>query len=251
MINNNIYPKIILIEPQLGENIGSSARAMLNFGLNDLVLVNPRDGWPNKKAISTSAGAIEHSDFKIQIINNIEEAIKDSSYIVSTSARKRDINKPIVSVTNAVKKIIELQNNGIKTAILFGGEQSGLSNNDLVKSDTIIKIDTNNNFSSINLSMSVFAFCHQWYIEDSKKRIKPKSIKDKDFPAKKNELIFFLDRLINKLEKNKFFIPKEKKNSMISNIEAIFTRNNLTSQELRILHGIISNLITVELEDDS
>ena len=251
MINNYIYPKIILVEPQLGENIGSAARAMLNFGLQDLILVNPRDGWPNKKANTTSAGAIDHKDFKVKIKNNIMDAIKDSSYIISTSARKRDINKPILSVTNAAKKIVELQNNGMKTAILFGGEQSGLNNNDLIKSDAIIKIDTNNNFSSINLSMSVFAFCHQWHIEKNKKRTKIGNTDSKELSADKNELIFFIDRLINMLEKNEFFIPTEKKNSMINNIEAIFTRNNLTSQELRILHGIISNLITVELEDGS
>ena len=81
MINNNVYPKIILIEPQLGENIGSSARAMLNFGLYDLILVNPRDGWPNKKAISTSAGALEYDDFNVQIVDNLKDAIKDSAYI--------------------------------------------------------------------------------------------------------------------------------------------------------------------------
>lgn len=251
MINNNVYPKIILIEPQLGENIGSSARAMLNFGLYDLILVNPRDGWPNKKAISTSAGALEYDDFNVQIVDNLKDAIKDSAYIVSTSARKRDINKPILNLSSAIKKIFEIHKNGMKTAVLFGGEKSGLNNNDIVKSDAIVKIDTNDNFSSINLSMSVFAFCYQWYMESFKNKFKINNIYNKKMLAEKNELIFFLDRLINILDKNKFFIPKEKKSSMIKNIEAIFTRNNLTAQELKILHGIISNLVRTELEDGS
>ena len=251
MINKKILPKIILVEPQMGENIGSAARAMLNFGLNELNLIKPRDTWPNVKANATSAGALEHSSFKVEVLDNLDESIKDTSYIISTTARKRDINKPVLNASDAIRNIYEYYNKGLKTAIIFGGEKSGLNNSDLVKTDAIVSINTNTKFSSINLSMSVFALCYQWNIENNNLLNDDNNNLNKNINANKNELIFFIDRLVNILDSNNFFIPKVKRKSMLKNIEAIFTRNNLSSQELRILHGIISNLITTELEDRS
>ena len=251
MINKKILPKIILVEPQMGENIGLAARAMLNFGLNELNLIKPRDAWPNIKANTTSAGALEDDSFKVEVLDNLDEAIKETSYIISTTARKRDINKPVLNASDAIRNIYEYYNKGLKTAIIFGGEKSGLNNSDLVKTDAIVSINTNTKFSSINLSMSVFALCYQWNIENNNLLNDHNNNLNKNISANKNELNFFIDRLVNILDSNNFFIPKVKRKSMLKNIEAIFTRNNLSSQELRILHGIISNLITTELEDRS
>ena len=191
-------PAIILVEPQLGENIGFSARAMLNFDINNLRLVNPREDWPNKKAISTSAGAIDSRKSEINIYNTIEDATEDISYLLATTARKRDLNKPVISPVQASENLLNAQMKGVSTGIMFGGEKSGLKNSDLVKADEIINIKSDSEFSS---------------------------------------------RLISLLSYRDFFNPIEKKESMINNIEAIFTRSSLTSQELRTLHGIISNLV--------
>ena len=239
-------PAIILVEPQLGENIGFSARAMLNFDINNLRIVNPREGWPNKKAISTSAGAIDSKKSEINIYNTLEDATEDISYLLATTARKRDLNKPVISPEEASENLLHAQMKGASTGIMFGGEKSGLKNSDLVKADEIINIKSDSEFSSINLAMSVMIISYQWYVKKmnfiNKNKLIKTTIKQDNYASKK-ELNFFVSRLISLLSCGDFFTPVEKKESMINNIEAIFTRSNLTSQELRTLHGIISSLI--------
>ena len=241
-----LSPIIILVEPQLGENIGSACRAMLNFNVNTLRLVNPRDGWPNPAANALSAGALEDKKFSVSLYSSLNEATKDISYLLATTARHRDMNKPVYDTTKAIFNIVKSQNRGLKTGIMFGGEKSGLSNKDLVKADAVININSNKNFSSINLSMSVLTICYQWFIEKNKSDIIPENIayKDKEM-ATKSELTYFIERLITLLEETNFFNPEERKNIMINHIEAIFRRNNLTLQELNILHGIITTITRV------
>ena len=124
-----LSPIIILVEPQLGENIGSACRAMLNFNVNTLRLVNPRDGWPNPAANALSAGALEDKNFNVSLYNSLNEATEDISYLLATSARHRDMNKPVYDTTKAIFHIVESENSGLKTGIMFGGEKSGLNNN--------------------------------------------------------------------------------------------------------------------------
>ena len=241
-----LSPIIILVEPQLGENIGSACRAMLNFNVNTLRLVNPRDGWPNPAANALSAGALEDKNFNVSLYNSLNEANEDISYLLATSARHRDMNKPVYDTTKAIFHIVESENSGLKTGIMFGGEKSGLNNKDLVKADAIININSNKNFSSINLSMSVLTVCYQWFIEKNKidTMAETNTYKDKEM-ATKSELTYFIERLVKLLEETNFFNPEERKNIMINHIEAIFRRNNLTLQELNILHGIITTITKV------
>ena len=238
-----LSPIIILVEPQLGENIGSACRAMLNFNVKNLRLVNPRDGWPNTDANAMSAGALNDKNFNVSVFKNLNEASKDISYLLATTARPRDINKPIYNTKEAILNIINAQKSGLKTGVIFGGEKSGLNNDDLVKADGVINIDCNKNFTSINISMSVLTICYQWFIEKHIISNVSQDIihKEKNL-ATKSELNYFIDRLIKLLEDSKFFKPDEKKKAMIKNIEAIFTRNNLTLQELKTLHGIITSI---------
>ena len=241
-----LSPIIILVEPQLGENIGSACRAMLNFNVNTLRLVNPRDGWPNPAANALSAGALEDKKFNVSLYNSLNEATEDISYLLATSARHRDMNKPVYDTTKAIFHIVESENSGLKTGIMFGGEKSGLNNKDLVKADAIININSNKNFSSINLSMSVLTVCYQWFIEKNKTDIMEENntYKDKEM-ATKSELTYFIERLVSLLEDTNFFNPEERKKAMITHIEAIFRRNNLTLQELNMLHGIITSITRV------
>ena len=239
-----LAPCIILVEPQLGENIGASCRAMLNFGVSDLRLINPRDGWPNIKANAMAAGALEDKTFNVTVYKDIKEATYDVSYLLATTARIRDMNKPVFNSKEGIDKLIIAQNQGLKAGIIFGGEKSGLNNEDLVKADALINIESNQNFSSINLSMSVLLICYEWFFNITKlDKLTDISIKNEKVMANKSELNYFIDRLVSILDSTNFFTPDEKRKVMINNIEAIFTRNNLTLQELNTLHGIISSII--------
>ena len=239
-----LAPCIILVEPQLGENIGASCRAMLNFGVYDLRLVNPRDGWPNIKANAMAAGALEDKTFNVTVYKDIKEATYDVSYLLATTARIRDMNKPVFNSKEGIDKLIIAHNQGLKAGIIFGGEKSGLNNEDLVKADALINIENNQNFSSINLSMSVLLICYEWFFNITKlDKLSDISIKNEKVMANKSELNYFIDRLVSILDSTNFFTPDEKRKVMINNIEAIFTRNNLTLQELNTLHGIISSII--------
>ncbi len=239
-----LAPCIILVEPQLGENIGASCRAMLNFGVSDLRLINPRDGWPNIKANAMAAGALEDKTFNVTVYKDIKEATYDISYLLATTARIRDMNKPVFNSKEGIDKLIIAQNQGLKAGIIFGGEKSGLNNEDLVKADALINIESNQNFSSINLSMSVLLICYEWFFNITKlNKLTDISIKNEKVMANKSELNYFIDRLVSILDSTNFFTPDEKRKVMINNIEAIFTRNNLTLQELNTLHGIISSII--------
>ena len=241
---NKLTPSIILVEPQLGENIGSASRAMLNFGVSDLRLINPRDGWPNSKANAMAAGALENKSFKVKLYRNIKHATEDVSYLLATSARIRDINKPVYDTKDAMKKLIKAQNKGLKTGIIFGGEKSGLNNDDIVKADAVININNNKKFSSINLSMSVLLICYEWFSNKMINEDIPYLTINKDKTiANKSELNYFIDKLVKTLDDTNFFNPEEKRKIMINNIEAIFTRNELTLQELNTLHGILSSII--------
>ena len=239
-----LAPCIILVEPQLGENIGASCRAMLNFGVSDLRLINPRDGWPNIKANAMAAGALEDKTFNVTVYKDIKEATYDVSYLLATTARIRDMNKPVFNSKEGIDKLIIAQNQGLKAGIIFGGEKSGLNNEDLVKADALINIESNQNFSSINLSMSVLLICYEWFFNITKlNKLTDISIKNEKVMANKSELNYFIDRLVSILDSTNFFTPDEKRKVMINNIEAIFTRNNLTLQELNTLHGVISSII--------
>jgi len=233
-------PIIILLESQLPENIGFSARAMLNFGVRNLRLVNPKPKFNSKKMLSTSAGAIDSKKFNITFHSSLEDAIKDISFLFATTARKRDINKPIISPLEAAKKILSSSQKGAKTGILFGAEKSGLKNSDLVKADKIINISSNPDFGSVNLAMSVLVVSYEYYMQTIK--IQNSFNSTQQMPANKEELLFFISRLIKMLSDRNFFSPKEKRKSMVNNIEAIFSRNNLTKQEINTLHGIITSL---------
>jgi tRNA/rRNA methyltransferase len=148
----------ILIRPQLGQNIGSCARVIKNFGFSKLSIVNPRDGWPNYKARMTSVGAFDMLK-KVKVYNNTLESIKKYDLVLSTTARKRDINKKHISIANFTK-LIETKK-GLNIGIMFGPEASGLSNEDLSYSNSIIQIPTSKKFSSMNLSHSMTVICYE------------------------------------------------------------------------------------------
>ena len=231
-----IAPSIILIEPQLGENIGACARSMKNFGFSKLFIVDPKINFPNHKAKATSVGAYDIIN-KAKVFNNIQDAIKPFNLVVSFSARRRDINKKNISLKE-FQKIIKRRN--LNLGLMFGPEASGLSNKDLSFSNYILQIPTSPKFKSLNLSHSLTVICYEIFKSLNDKKIKNNEPNLKVSP--KSKISSLLAHLISLLEKKDFFIPKEKRHSMILNINNLIYRLEPNDKELRILASIISTL---------
>ena len=226
----------ILVRPQMGENIGSAARAIKNFNIKYLRIVNPRCNWPSQKALATSVGAKDILK-SAKIYNSIEKAIGDLDIIFASTSRIRKVNKKIISILDFKKKVEKKR----KIGILFGPEASGLSNDEISYANYLVKIPTNKKFSSLNLSHSAIIFCFELFQYFSNKKAIYKS-GYKSSVAKKSEVNKFLSFIINKLDKKGFLQPDHKRKSMIRNINNIFHRLNLSEQEIRILQGIFSTL---------
>ena len=231
---NKIY--FILVRPQLGENIGSVARAIKNFNIKHLRLVNPKCNWPNQKALATSVGAKDILK-ATKIYDSVEKSIGDLDLVFASSSRIRKVNKKIISVTNLKNKVKKHRRIGI----LFGPEASGLSNDEISCADFLVKIPSNKKFSSLNLSHSAIIFCFEIFKYFSGKKGDYKT-GYKSSVATKSEVNKFLSFIIRGLDKKGFLQPDHKRQSMIRNINNIFHRSNLSDQEIRILLGIFSTL---------
>ena len=228
----------ILVNPQLGENIGACARALKNFGFSNLNIISPRDGWPNTKARMTSMGAYNIIK-SAKIYNNVTDVVKKFDLIFATTARTRDINKNHISIINFIKLLLKHKKSNI--GIMFGPEASGLSNYDLSLSNFIIKIPTSSKLTSLNLSHAVIVVCYEIYRSLNFTKFKKEKILSK-LASKSTikNLIRFLEKI---LDDKKFFKPLEKKSSMILNINNIFGRLELSDKEIRILFSIFGSLI--------
>lgn len=234
-------PAIILVHPQMGENIGAAARAMLNFGLEDLRLVNPRDGWPNKAATDMSSGALEKMP-PVQVFDTLQEALADLHYVLATTARPRDMVKEVFTPAEAGKETQNAQRAGLKTGLVFGAERAGLSNDDIALCNAMINIPTNPDFSSLNLGQSVLLVASTLFFTQNNREEGRTLKQGESFPVTHDKLEEFLVRMENELQEGGFFRSKELKPTMIRNIRNIFTRTNLTDQEVRTLHGVLTSL---------
>ena len=227
----------ILIKPQLGENIGASARSMKNFGFSKLRIVSPKFSFPNHKAKVTSVGAFDIIS-KTKILNSTQDAVKEYDIVFAFSARRRDINKKHISIDN-FKKILTKKKN-CKFGLMFGPEASGLSNFDLSYSNYILQIPTSNKFKSLNLSHSVTVICYEIFRLHNENLFKRN--KGKLRTSSKSKVNSFMKHLIYLLENKNFFDHKEKKQSMLLNINNLIYRLEPNDKELRILASIISSL---------
>jgi len=234
-------PAIILIAPQMGENIGASARAMCNFGLSELRLVNPRDGWPSDSATANAVGAFDIMS-AVEVFDNTAEALKPYHTIYATTARARDMRKPVFTARQAAGDIAEKQTQGLRTAIMFGGERAGLTNEDIALSTNIINIPTNPDFSSLNLAQSVLLIANEIF-QDTHDTPAVQTPTGDSAPVTHEELDEMITRLGIELNNHNFFRNPDMKPTMMNNIRTMLTRANLTEQETRTYQGIISALI--------
>ncbi|RVU34918.1 RNA methyltransferase [Hwanghaeella grinnelliae] len=233
-------PVIILVKPQLGQNIGMVARAMLNNGLAELRLVAPRDGWPNPEAVASAAGADRVID-NAQVFETTADAVADLQRVYATTARPRDMVGRVLTPRTAGREFLEVHKAGNRYGVLFGGERAGLDNEDVTLADNIIEAPLNPSFRSLNLAQAVLLISYEWYqnrIEVPEERFQ---VGDSDL-AGKDELLNFLTRLEASLDKGGFFKSPNLRPVTVRNIRNMFQRASLTSQEVRTLHGIAEAL---------
>jgi len=233
-------PVVILVEPQLGENIGFAARAMLNSGLTEMRLVRPRDGWPNDKARAAAAGADAVID-GVRLFDTTVEAIAGLSRVFAATARSRGMIKPVMTPRRAATDLRAEAAAGIPCGLLFGPERSGLSNDDVALADTIVQAPLNPAFSSLSLPQAVLLLTYEWY-QAGDETPPEELVVGRTEPASKAELVSFFERLEGALDDCGFLHVAEKRPGMVRNIRNIFHRARLTSQEVRTLHGIVSGL---------
>jgi tRNA/rRNA methyltransferase len=231
-------PAVILVEPQLGENIGFTARAMLNCGLVDLRLVRPRDGWPNEKARAAASGADVVID-GVRLYERIEDAIAGLGRVYATTARPRGMIKPVMTPRRAAADLRAEISRDVACGLLFGRERSGLYNDEVTLADAVVQVPLNPAYSSLSLPQAVLLLAYEWYQAGSE--APPEElVMGRTQPADKEALLYFFERLEGLLDDTGFFQSPEKRPGMVRNIRNIFQRKQLTEQELRTLHGILS-----------
>lgn len=231
-------PVIILVRPQMGENIGACARAMLNCGIDELRIVNPRDGWPNERAQSMSSGALEMMP-PVKVYNTTAEAVADCHYVYATTARPRDMVKPVVNAREAAEDVHAKSAEGQKCAYLFGCERTGLENDEIALAQAIITIPVNPAFSSLNLGQGVLLCAYEWFQAHPHL---PMPIDPENLPAPQAEFDNLMNRLEQALADGGFFRTPELRPTVSRNIKNTFVRTGLTSQEIKTFHGIIKAL---------
>lgn len=235
------WPAIALVRPQMGENIGAVARAMLNFGLTGLRLVDPRDGWPNPKAYPVASGADRVLD-AAKVEWTLEAATADATFVIATTARPRDMEKPVWGPREAALNLHAMIAAGERPLVMFGAEANGLSNEEIARANAILTYPVNPAFASLNLAnaVAVFAFSFgqargsgdtpEWFRDP----LSP--------PATHEELEGFFGQLESELDRGRFYHPPDKAPLMRQNIRAPFLRARLTEQEVRTLRGVIKAL---------
>ena len=234
-------PAVILVGPQLGENIGTVARAMLNFGLEDLRLVNPRHGWDVDRAIKASAGADKVVENR-KTFTTTAEAIADLGYIVATTARSRDMVKTVLTPEKTAEKIYSHASEGVKSGLMFGPERTGLGNDEISLCDAICTVPLNPDFSSLNLAQAVLLMSYVWsnYKDDTAAEV---LLMTDTRPANRGELSGMFTHLENALDEAGFLAPPEKKPAMARNIRNMLMRTKMTEQDVRTFRGMINSLL--------
>lgn len=230
-------PVVVLVEPQLGENIGMCARAMGNFGLTKLRIVNPRDGWPNIAAQRAAAGA-DHILDQVELFDTVEAAVADCSLLFATTARAHDQAKPVVGPEEAARQIVgEIATHGT-AAIMFGRERYGLQNDEVALANRIVTFPVNPGFASLNLAQAVLLMGYEWFKLATANAL-PYDMPERSERASNHQIQAFFDNLVNELDRVEFLRPPEKRDVMLVNLRNIFTRMEPTKQDMHTLHGVV------------
>jgi tRNA/rRNA methyltransferase len=231
-------PVVVLVEPQMGENIGAAARAMANFGLSRLRLVKPLQRWPNEKARVMAAGADRILE-DATLHDTLAAAIGDCSFVVAATARHHDQAKPVIGAAEAAAEMAPRVTAGESVAIVFGRERNGLENFEVALADRIVTLPVNPAFASLNLAQAVVIVAYEWFKVQGGGEL-PFAMPERSPPAAKQQLEAFFADLEGELEKVEFFRPAEKRSTMSINLRNIFQRMAPSQQDVRTLHGVIT-----------
>jgi tRNA/rRNA methyltransferase len=230
-------PVVILVEPQLGDNIGAAARAMANFGLSRLRLIKPRDGWPNPRAWVAASGADRVLD-NAELFDTLEAAIADLTFVLAATARAHDQAKPVVSPDEAAQLMAPKIAAGETVGVVFGRERYGLENHEVGLADRIVTLPVNPAFASLNLAQAVLIVAYEWRKLESGGAL-PFSMPQKSAPATREQLLAFFHNLERELERVEYFRPADKRATMLINLRNIFHRMGATRQDIQTLQGAI------------
>lgn len=236
---NAATPAIVLVRPQLGENIGMCARAMLNCGLTDLRIVAPRDGWPSPQAVAASAGALDDGAVTARIFDTLGDAVADCALTLATTARTRDMVKEVYTPRAAAATLRGFSGG---TAVLFGAERTGLTNEDVAVASGVITIPLNPDFTSLNIAQAVLLVAYEWFTAADSMPAH-QLLSGDSAPAPAAEIAALVARLEAEMDKGGFFRAEEMRPTLVRNLASLFARTRMTSQEASTFHGIISALI--------
>src|SRR5436190_870807 len=245
-------PVFILARPQLADNIGMVARALANFGLDELRLVTPRDGWPNEKARIAASGANFIVD-EARAFPTLKEALGDLNWVAATSARQRDLVKPVLTPEQAVAEMRRRMAEGQRCGIVFGPERNGLETDEIANADAVVMAPVNPNFASLNLAQAVLLVGYEWMkqagsgtlgrVTAYEEALQPGLRTRGSPPASKEDLIGLFEQIEGELDRLGYFKPSEKRPSMVQNMRTMFTRMGATEQEIRTLRGVVKALV--------
>jgi len=233
-------PIIVLVEPQLGENIGAAARVMANFGLSRLRLVKPRDGWPNIHARRSASGADRVLD-ESALYETVKAAIADCALVLATTARAHDQAKPVIGPDAAAALLAPHVDSGENVAVLFGRERYGLENDEVALADRIVTFPVNPAFASLNLAQAVAIIAYEWFKRVSSGEL-PFAMPRRSELARKQQIEAFFSNLEQELDAIEYFRPLDKRATMLVNLRNIFARMQPTQQDIQTLHGIVMAL---------
>ena len=239
--SSDFRPVVILVRPQLGENVGASCRAMFNFGLENLRVVDPRDGWPSPSAVAMASGAEKILE-QAQLYGTTKEALSGLSFVFATTARARDMTKTVLFPRPAMQHARQLAVDGNRVGLLFGPERSGLENSDVSLADTIVTVPVNPRFRSLNVSQAVLLLAYEWWIAVDEFSCEGKFSRNPEPMADFAEVQVLAERLENELSLRRFFRPESKASRMKRNLRNTLSRMPLTGRDVRTIHGIIRTL---------
>ncbi|MGB5835860.1 MAG: RNA methyltransferase [Albidovulum sp.] len=235
-------PAFILVRPQMGENIGAAARAMLNFGLTHMRLIDPRDGWPNPRAVAMASGAAGKVLDHAGVFQTLPEAISDCAYVFATTARNRDLTKPVMTPERAMEHARALSAGGQKVAILFGPERAGLENEDISRANAIISVPVNPDFASLNLGQAVLLCAYEWRRQGDETPPEVLALAGTEL-ASQIEIEKLGDHYQERLEEAGYFFPNTRVESMKLSLRNLWSRMPLTRADVQTLHGVLRQIL--------
>ncbi|MEM7497017.1 MAG: RNA methyltransferase [Pseudomonadota bacterium] len=239
-------PVAVLVEPQMGENIGSAARALWNFGLDRLRLVSPRDGWPNPNAVATASGAGRLLE-EARLFETTADAIADCHAVYATTARPRELTKRLLTPVKAMAEAVRHARAGNRVAFLFGRERTGLENEDIMRASAIVSVPVNPDFPSLNLAQCVLLLAYEWRravgLGEGPSDLGPGGLSlARSEIAEGGDVERMLEHLVTELDAAHFFFPEHKRPAMELSLRNLFHRQPLTAQDVRTLRGVIRAL---------